>query len=229
MAFENIRPPHIEVGTIVRKVPITPDVKQMIGESLLTRLNPDNESHIFAAHRLDRKSAEAGLLTTDGKPELLSAEDFRNWTHAGDTRENPWRKLDLVQQEGDMKATGFINSYAPERGVKKTLLEHGAITNKKAVIDEIEWYMPEMTEISENKIVMQHMSDRFKHGTDVVTHWVDVGDINDDIRGLHKQLGFKEVYKQSYMGEEEDSICFVADRSSFARAMLEQLAAPAGK
>lgn len=228
MAFEGLRRV-VYVGSSehslghVPKAPLSKEAVRALGEAVLTKIIPENREHIRAAHRLDRDSAEAGLLTTEGKAELLSPEDFRDWTHPGDSKQNPWKQLDFIG-ERPYECTGFVNSYKMERGNKTALKEHGILTNPKATGEEIEWYVPEKIKPLEESAITKQMSDRFKQGTDYIVHWADAEDISADDRTLLKRLGFSEAYTDTYAGEDSASICFFVDRASFAQSLLEKMA-----
>lgn len=72
-----------------QKTPLSKEAVQALGEAVLTRVNPEKQDHIKAAHKLDRLSAEAGLLTTDGKAELLSPRRFSKLDSCGGYESQP--------------------------------------------------------------------------------------------------------------------------------------------
>ncbi len=240
MPFENLRAVHqIEAPGIIKPGIPKESKVAILGESVLFKHQPENPTHIEMMHRLDKESAEAGLLDNTGKPEILSDEEFDKWNHAGNTPQNSWRQIDLIK-EADVpieQSSGFINSYKPEKGVKNKItrrlnsqrrLERNRVqVHPKAKIDEIEWHTSQNIKHLEEHAVLQHMSDRFKQGTDMIIHWVDLDPqytTKEDLQML-KRLGFSQLYTDRYEGEDTPSVCFVVDRSSFARAMLQRMSA----
>jgi hypothetical protein len=228
MVSEGLRPV-IYIGssgevspTIRSQAPLSKEAVHAMGEAIFCKINPKERGHIRAAHRLDRLSAIAGLQTTEGKVELLSHKDFRDWTNAGDTPQNPWRQLDLI---GDTPETaqGFVNSYKMEKGNKMALLEHGILMNPKATGDEIEWFVPEELMHLEESAVAKHMSSRFQKKVYYIVHWTK--DPTPEEITLMKSLGFTEAYSDTYEDEKEVSVCFYIDRPTYARVLLDKTAA----
>jgi hypothetical protein len=169
---------------------------------------------------LDEASA-ATLLTTDNKLEVLPPEDFRDWTHAGDTPKNPWRQHDLIGGKPEETGDGFVNSYKPESGVKKILTEKGYVTTPKGKVDEFEWFVQPGSKLAESAVT-QHVSERFRKGTDVMVNFTDNTTSADHIAVL-EGLGFKRAYQDVYP-DGVMSDCWVLDRSTYARVMLEKMA-----